>query len=85
VVETVRTGVVRRTLEVEVSPEELAAAFLDMNSLDEAEALNRIGAAMFPDGGPGWGLQLLYVADDLDRKGWGLIDYLQGCPRKVPA
>lgn len=82
-VEETRTGIVRRTLEVEISPEELAAAFLGLNSEQQAESINRIGAVMFKPGEPGWGMQLLYVADDMDAKGWEFVDYLAASPRKT--
>lgn len=76
-----RTGIVRRTLEVEITPEELAAAFLGMDSVKQAECLNRIGEVMPGDPDIGWSTQLCYVADELKESGWNFIEYLNGLKR----
>lgn len=73
-----RSGMVRRTLEVEITPEELAAAFLGMDSVKQAECFNRIGEVMPGNSDFGWSTQLCYVADELKDSGWKLVEYLQG-------
>lgn len=62
-----RSGVVTRTLQVDISPEECAAAFLDFSSDQQAEILNRI-ADKFGEG-VGWGMQLGHLTAELSDRG----------------